>query len=222
MRIWLIGALVLLVGCGDPTSNAAGSGGDGGAAGVGGASGGSGTGGGGCDAPPSTGTCSDPLLSFEPIGAMAFQSTGGGGSPIAGRIDPFPVPTVCHTLIVGLFNGSGCVLPSIFTMSAWDEPTTTPSPVVPAEVNLLLKNGTVRDLGGGASEYRFAVTQHYGACRYPFVALWGQSGLCGVRSLPACDETKAWVRLKDGWHPLSDGAAVKEQMYFGVADCSPE
>ena len=198
-------ALVWLTGC-DVTVDPSGTGGTGGAN--------------GCEPPPPTGTCSDPLKAYEPNGAGSFSPFGD--APLAARLEPFRSATVCRTLIVGLYAGDGCAIPAVFSVSTWSQTTSVPSMEVPQAIGLDTASADVIQLGGGAAEYRFPLKQNYAACAYPFIGLWRQDGVCGVRVRPACDESKAWQRTSDGWRMLSDDGGEAEQLYFGVADCEDE
>jgi hypothetical protein len=212
---WLVW-IALLAGCGDGQQLSTGEGGgSGGAAGDGGAGGSN-----ACVPLKPTGTCSDPLLAFEPMGVGDF--TPLTSRPLAARLDQFSEPMACHTLVIGLYTDDGCVTSSVFTVSVWDQDSSEPSKEVPPAFAVNPTMAQMTPIGANSVEYRFPFLHHYPACRDTFIGVWAQSGICVLGTAPSCDPTKAWQRDNGGWQTISGGTGDTSQLYLGVDDCMPE
>lgn len=190
--------------------------------------------GGGCvafgDGGAAPATCSDPLLGYDaastPTGPLIPNDADLAGI-VAAVLLPFPAPTTCETVIVGLAIGPApCELPSAIDVVTFD--ATAPLPEGTATVTTLPISGPLIPTEDPlVFEARLPLHTEHPADRSPFVGAVVRANFCPAL-LPSCGPERA-MRFRasppsKGWHQLSqdlpDEPGTDGALYFGLADCA--
>lgn len=181
---------------------------------------GGGSGGGGAStatAEPATTTSEPPCALVAPDLMPVLPTPEDVDGVVLTPLPPFDVPTVCDTVVVGLYLNDDiapCEAPASIDLVHYDVQSLDDLDAPPAIVfvaPLPPQGEWISTAHAGVYELRFHLPTGHAAGRIPLVGAVVRANLCPVTV--GCVESAHRYRTSGEWSTLETG------LYFGLADC---